>query len=359
MPKLPGVFLILTILSTAVYAQHATISDKEALETGHYIDSVTSGGSPAALSHFIDFDSLLWNVQKMIPELNNPAYLRAFRKGMFESIGDFGVRLASAATGGSYRLLKEYTKGGTKHLLFRAYGNKGLNYYDYSLIKVGDTIKASDVFIFTVDENFSSTVSTVAKTMVASSDLKMSETERSVARLKELRDQKAYAAAKDVYDKLDKPLKESKPVQVGYIDICHHLGDSLYEKSLEHFAESFPDAPSTYLMMIDLYYLKKDFAKGLTAVDKLDSIVGKDPFLDLFRGNFCKLSGKRDESLVCYERLYRTDPTLAINTRTLITTYAQAGRYDDGKKVIGEYKKTAGFRQEDLDKLYSNFPSLK
>lgn len=359
MPKLPGVFLILTVLSTAVYAQRTTISDEEALQTGHFIDSVTSSGSAAALNNFIDFDSLLWNVQKKVPELNDPVFRRGFRKGMLESLNGFGARLASTATGGSYRLLKEYNKNGIEHLLFRAFGNSGLNYHDYPLVKVGDSIKASDVFVFTVDDNLSSIVAGLMGTMAASPDSKISEVASEVERLKKLRDQKAYAAAKDAYDKLDKPLQESKPIQVAYIDICHHLGDSLYEKSLVHFAVSFPDAPSSYLMMIDLYNLKKDYAKGLIAVDKLDSIVGKDPFLDLYRGNFYKRSGKRDESLGYYERLYRTDPTLAINTRTLITTYAQAGRYDDAKKVIGEYKQTAGFRQEDLDKLYSNFPSLK
>ena len=92
------------LLSSAVYAQRSSISDAEALQAGHYIDSVTSSGSPAALSHFIDLDSLLGLVRQQLPDLNNPQFMRGFRKGFLETGGAFGVQLASNATMGSYHL---------------------------------------------------------------------------------------------------------------------------------------------------------------------------------------------------------------------------------------------------------------
>jgi tetratricopeptide (TPR) repeat protein len=352
-------FLSLTFLSSAVYAQRPSISDAEALQAGHYIDSVTSSGSPAALIHFIDLDSLLGLVRQQLPDLNDPEFMRGFRKGFLETGGTFGGQLASTAAMGSYHLLREYAKDGCRHLLFREWGKNGLNYHDYALIKVRDSIKASDVFVYTVDENISTTIATMSASVAGVDIARLSETDRSLLKLSELRSQKAYAAAKQVYDQLDRHVQDSKAVQVIYIGICHHLSDSLYHQALEHFAVAFPDAPSVYLMMIDVYYVKKDYDKGLAAVNKLDSLLGKDAFLDLYRGNFYKKMGKKDEALNCYQRLYLNDPTVSINTRTLIIAYAQANRYDDAKKVIGEYKQTSGFQETDLDKIYSAFPALK
>jgi len=358
MHKLLVVFLTLPFLWSAVDAQQHSISDAEALQAGHYIDSVTSSGSTAALIHFIDLDSLLGLVRQHLPDLN-PELMRGFRKGFLETGGALGGQLASTAAMGSYRLLKEYDKDGTKHLLFRQFGKAGLNYHDYTLIKVQDSIKASDVFAFTLGENLSTMLATLSARMAGVDIAKLSETDRSLLKLTELKNQKEYAAAKQVYDQLDRRVQESKAVQVIYIEICRHLGDSLYDQALEHFAVAFPDAPNAYLVMIDLYYAEKDYEKSLAVVNKLDSLVGKDAFLDLYRGNFYKKMGKKDEALNCYQRLYLSDPTLAINTRTLIITYAQANRYDDAKKVIGEYKQTSGFQETDLDKIYSAFPALK
>ena len=243
--------------------------------------------------------------------------------------------------------------------MFRQFGKAGLNYHDYTLIKVRDSIKASDIFVFTVGENISTTIATLSANVAGVDIARLFETDRNLQKFTELKNQKNYAAAKQAYDQLDRHVQESKGIQVIYVEICRHLGDSLYHQALEHFAVAFPDAPNAYLMMIDLYYAEKDYDKGLAAVNKLDSLVGKDAFLDLYRGNFYKKMGKMDEALNCYQRLYLSDPTLAINTRALIITYAQANRYDDAKKVIGEYKQTSGFQETDLDKIYSAFPALK
>jgi pentatricopeptide repeat protein len=164
--------------------------------------------------------------------------------------------------------------------------------------------------------------------------------------------------AKATYDGLSPKVRHSKTVQLMYIVVAQNLDESVYETALERFQADFPDAPNTYIMMMDFYVLKKNYEKALQEVNKLDSMV-RDPFLNFYRGNYLKHLGRSKEGIDCYEKFYQLDPAFAPNTRNLIGSYAEAGRMDDAKKVIVEFKQQKGFKPQYLDEVYSIYPSLK
>jgi len=70
-----------------------------------------------------------------------------------------------------------------------------------------------------------------------------------------------------------------------------------------------------------------------------DKLIGDDKALDFVRGNFYKLSGNRAESIACYERVYRYDPTLEMNTNALVHAYEEAGENAKAKAVLAGSKK--------------------
>jgi pentatricopeptide repeat protein len=355
--KLP--LIIFFLLLTAAGRAQLAPTDDEALRAAHRIENAGDSMRPVELTSFLDIGSLVGNIQKKSDALKDSAFLHGFMETFPKGMAGIGAKINSAATGGSFRLVKEYDRGGVKHLLFRGFGNSGISYFDFTLVKLRDSVKASDVYLYTVGEDLSTTLATLVEKMAGKDLSKVTEDGQMMIKFKEFRDHKDYGNARDVYDHMDKQLRESKPIQIIYIDICHHLSDSLYENALQHFAGAFPDAPNPYLMQIDLYYLKKEPGKGLVAVDKLDNIVNTDPYLNLFRGNFCKLAGREDEALVYFKKLYIYDPELGVNTRQLIRAYAKAGQMEEAKTVIGRYRQSPSFSQKDLDLLYTQYPGLK
>jgi tetratricopeptide (TPR) repeat protein len=355
--KLP---LIITFsLLTAVLRAQQAPTDEEALRAGHRIENASDSMRPVELTGFLDIGSLIDNLKKKSDALKDPAFLRGFMETFPKGMAGIGARINSTASGGSFRLIKEYDRSGVKHLLFRGFGNSGISYFDFTLIKLRDSVKASDVYLYTVGEDLSTTLAELVEKMAGKDLSEVTEEGQMMTKFKQFRDHKDYGNARDVYDHMNKQLRESKPVQIIYIGICRHLNDSLYENALQHFANAFPDAPNPYLLQIDLYYLKKDPEEGLVAVDKLDNIVNTDPYLNLFRGNFCKLAGKESEALAYYKKLYLYDPDLGINTRQLIRSYAKAGQIEEAKTVIGRYRQSPSFTQKDLDLLYTQYPGLK
>jgi tetratricopeptide (TPR) repeat protein len=337
----------------------AGVTDSAAVQLGRAIDRDDDDRRQNRLSHILDENSFISRMAENCPPLKDPAFRRGFMETFPPNLPKIGASLANAANGGSYRLLREYDSNGVKHLLFRTFGKQGLNYHDYLLIKVGDSIKVTDIYLYTTGEYFSYTIANLVTTADAPHDVeKESEEGKALKIIREDYTRHNYPEAKAIYDGLSPKLKEDKAIQIVYISIARKISDSLYEAALDHFQAVFPDAPNSYLLMIDLCYLKKNYQKGLETVDKLDGMVG-DPILNLLRGNFVKLSGKQEESLGYYQKAYQFDPGFKMNTRTLIATYAEMGRLDDAKKVIAEFKRQKGFLPEDLDSIYAAFPSLK
>jgi uncharacterized protein HemY len=184
-------------------------------------------------------------------------------------------------------------------------------------------------------------------------------TEDSVEKMLKKMNDKDYAGVKELYDNMGDKLKANRTVQFTYISACRKLDPALYQQALEHYALMYPDGGSPYQLLIDVYYLKKEYEKGIADIDKLDKIVGGDPALDFFRAIFCLLLNKHAEALAYFENVYRYDPSITANTVKLAYLFAEAGEKEKAKKVIEGYKKTLTYRAEDLDALYRKYPDLK
>ena len=246
---------LLLVLKMAT-AQHA-ISSEEALATANRIETVTNSGDAGMLDHFIYIDSLIGNMRQKSRAMKDPAFLRGFSESFSKSFINYGQRIMVSIQLGNYRLLREYESKGVRHLVFRMFGSGGLNYHDYTLVRVKDSIKASDVYIYSIDEALSSNLATLADMMNNSAE-SLPEDVSILIKMTDMGNKKNYAGVKEQFEKLDVKYRNSKSLQLIYISACHHIDNALYESALEHFASGFPDAPSAYLMMTDLYYLRKE-----------------------------------------------------------------------------------------------------
>jgi tetratricopeptide (TPR) repeat protein len=351
--------LLAGLVLSAFAGKTQPITDAQALDAGHALEKVTNNGDSYALNYFFCADSLLERIRQKSKFLQNPAAFDGFKSSYVPGLhsGNFGKQIQINTHNGSYRLIREFDQGGRKHLLFRIFGDGGLNYHDFILTRVGDSIKAADLYSYITDGWTSSSMAMIADLMGQSSDplsyasvlKKMGEQARSAD----------YTGVISTYETLGPELKHNKSIQAIYISACHHIDLVVYQKALEDYAATFPDAASSYLMMLDLYYMQKQYDKALFAVNKLDTIVGGDPLLDLFRGNIYVLMNKPAEALVHYEKAYRYDPTLKINVLKLAGQYAAVGQKDKAQKVINAYVQTPGYHTGDLNTLYDQYPDLK
>ncbi|HEX3935234.1 MAG TPA: hypothetical protein VHW43_11185, partial [Puia sp.] len=219
------------LVLSALAGKTQPITDAQALDAGHALERATNNGNSYAIDYFLSVDSLLARIRQKSQFLQNPPAFEGFKSTYVPSLhsDNFGRQIQVNIHNGSYRLLREYDQGNEKHLLFRVFGDGGVNYHDYILTRVGDSIKAADLYSYITDSWTSSSIATIADVMGQSGN-PLSDA-GIIKKMGEQVRRADYTGAKSTYETLSPELKHDKSIQAIYISACQHIDLGAYEKA--------------------------------------------------------------------------------------------------------------------------------
>jgi hypothetical protein len=355
----------LALISISVHnhssAQAFNVSEAEALKAAKAIEASIKERNPTVLGNFFDLPVLIERIkEKSIQATKSEEMFQGF-KSTFK-MDYFGTQMVDASEDGSYELLRSYETQGKRHLLFRMFGKHGINYHDYLLIKVGQQVKAADVYVYLTGEEMSTTMGDLIDASVSSNATlyEMPENLRTLLKFRQYQKVNDNNAIIKLYDSLNEDYKKNKAIQIIYLNACKRVDikSERYKNALENYAATFPDDASTPLMMIDLYFLTKEYEKDLYAINKLDSLV-KDPFLDFFRAGVYLMQDNKKQAKTTYDTVFQQYPAISYTIENLVVLHMQDGEISIAKAALDTYKKTDGFKQKYVDDLYLMYPELK
>ncbi len=359
----PGFCRLLIILCTPLFLfsckeKEQPLSKEEALEVAHNIDSSINKKQPRYFSELMDVDVF----SERIAKAGDSKYSNQIKKEM-KSIWhqlDMGDKIVqSLGDEGQYKLVKHYEKDGVHHLVFRLFATDGLNYHDIELTKYKGKPRIADIYIYLSGESFSKTVADLAKVFSGNKSNDGAEIASSISKMRNYMKTGDYEKAEKFYTGLPSNIKNQKSVRLMAIMLYKDYDEDKYLEQLEDFKATFPDMPNIDLLMIDAYIIRKDYAKAIEAVDKLDQFIDKDPFLDYFRGIIYKMEGKTDVALSYYEKTYKNDPGFESVLIELIDTYVTEGNQEKADYYITAYKNNTKFNQQMLDTYLLTHPQFE
>ncbi len=277
--------------------------------------------------------------------------------------GNLGKQIiAQTVKGGGYDFIHYYEKDKKHHVIFRLYGEGGINYHDMELVKMNDEVKVADMYIYMTGENFSQTIYTLMNTMADFSDKEgNSETDRQLKNLVKLRSlahQQQYEAAKREYDKFPQEFKDQKLFRVLYLTILSQLDMEDYRQELNRFEKDFANDASASLTLLDSYFLNGDYNKALEAIDKLDRAVDGDPLLNYYRALAYSQMKETDKTIACLEKLQQEMPGFGDGQLELIAHYIESNQRDKARLLMSSYKGNKEFDQDKLENIRYLYPDF-
>jgi tetratricopeptide (TPR) repeat protein len=352
-------FFILIIFSAGCLNTERKITEKESLDFAKNLHESVAERNPNVFNNIFDMEAF----EKRIKNASNgrltdkdlseiPSALKKRRMGdeLLQFVGKEG----------SYELVKSYKKGDKQHVIFRLYGTGGLNYHDIELIHAGKEIKAADMYIYLTGENLSMSLANIF--MQLNGYLNSSGGDTSILKImndvKKYRGLEEYDKALSLFDKLPDTLRNQKLFQLIHLQIASQLDRGIYEKALNKYELLFPHEPGMYLLFMDIHMTHNDYDKTLNDINKLDSVINKDPFLDYYRGIIYKQLKDSAKSKLCLERLYKNMPGFGDGLIQLIASYEQTGESEKARAVAKVYKNNKKLNQENLKFLYLLYPDL-
>jgi len=353
----------LFLLIPALYLCSCTMPDnpvskEEAAKLAHRIEYSAANHDYSVLNNIFDEKELSRRVSTEGGLFMNKALIKSAIQSFQQD--QYGKAVIDAmGKDGGYQLIRQYEKDKKQHILFRLNGDGGMNYHDYELVKRNDAIKAADVFIYMTGENLSKTIADALQLDNQNMPKEDMEKVNKVKTIKSLMAQGENEKALKLYDDLPDIVKKEKAYQMIHIRLCSKLDNDRYVQSLNEYRSLYPKDPNMYLMMIDAYALQKNYPMALYSVNKLDSLIGTDPYQDYERGMIYLQMKDTVRAQESFERLHANMPKLSTGTVALMETYFYTHNEDKAAHLIREARDSNYLNEQNLEAIYSYHPGLK
>src|SRR5262249_26702303 len=99
-------------------------------------------------------------------------------------------------------------------------------------------------------------------------------------------------AVSDTFRQLPASVQKEKLVLLLRLRAAQNLDESIYTAAIEDIRKHYPNDPSIDLLSIDYYFMKKQYAKSLECIDRLDKAVAGDPQLQVTRAGIHMTEGR-------------------------------------------------------------------
>ncbi|WP_205513888.1 tetratricopeptide repeat protein [Longitalea arenae] len=350
--------LLVVLFVTACSEAEKPVTKEEAAKIATALQNAIANRNTGLLNNLLSPELL----QKRIMEQADNKLSRSEVSATLGSLksGDFGRQIVkNLGQTGTYELVKQYEKNNRQHLVFRMYDEQ-LNYHDFELVKIRDEVKIADIFIYVTGENLSTTY---AQTLISMKEEAASTVDKKDANMMQLMrkyiNDKEFEKANKIYQSLPAVLKKQKIYRIIYTQIASGLGTDEYLTSLNDFQKDYPESTNMYLLMMDAYYLKKDYAGTMRCINGLDSLINKDPFLDYYRALIYKETEDTANQLVHLEKLHENLPGFGPGTLELINRYVEDKQWEKAVPLTKAYSNTKNANNEVIESLYELYPDFK
>lgn len=350
--------LLLPLLFTACAGKkEQPVTEAEASAYAKSIQASIKAGNKNIINKVLDENLFADEVAKAAGQKSNNSFKIGVKTGLQKQNLSRQI-FNSLGQDGTYEFVKQYQKDGSQHLIFRMFGEGGLNYHDFTLAKHDDSVRAKDVYIFLSGENLSKTMGGVVSAMMAADDkasLSLKEQMRMLPEIKSLYLQKRYDEAKKMFNSLPADMQKEKGFQLLNVQIASEMDEATYTQAMNEFQSLYGTDPAVQLALFDNYFLKGDYDRVLKVLDGIDKTV-QDPVLDYFRSLVYSKKGDNATAVKYLETLRTKMPDFQPGALELLASYMEQKQIEKANALVASYKANKSFNQGKLATVKALYP---
>lgn len=199
-----------------------------------------------------------------------------------------------------YIYLRSREKEGQQELIFRLSMGDTFNYHIILLNRnVDQSIFIEDIYVVAAGEYMSDSVRNLFAQLIPGLsagiinriDGTTKQAEKDIDTMKKLASMLKnpavnYDQCLAEYQKLSKAFQQAKPIMIMMIMKAGENPDNpAYLEKMSEFQRLFPDDPAAGIIAIDYYYLKDDLVNVIKSIDKVNELIGGDPYLEIMKAS--------------------------------------------------------------------------
>ncbi|MBK6828332.1 MAG: hypothetical protein IPG86_16395 [Chitinophagaceae bacterium] len=214
--------------------------------------------------------------------------------------------------------------------------------------------------MYTSGENLSTTIKGIYDQFEGIID-KSNKTDAWISSLPDIRKKinaGEYQEAYDLFMKIPEEGRKSKAFRIVKVEICTGLDDEKHQQAIDELLAAFPNEANMQLILMDAFFMRKEYDKVMGAINAVDKMINKDPFLDYYRYlcfNVMENPVKAKEHLLLVTANY---PAFADAQLELAATYLEENNSDSARIVVKNFRQRKSFPQTRMDELLDAYPDF-
>lgn len=271
-----------------------------------------------------------------------------FIAGVIDGLGSAGLFSTIGKQSTSFNLLRVREIKGTYSILFRAImANGGLNYYDFVVErnKKGE-VKIVDSYIYTGTGYMSDIMRDVMLSAMpdgfGSADKDAEKIIKSIKAITKAKNEGNFVKVLAEYNKLSPKDKKQKVFLSYRVMAAQNVSVEEYKAAFDDYYANFPNEQGISLLMIDRYFLDEEYDKVIEAINKTDSVVGGDSYLELLRGNVYITLEEYQKAEASLKRFILNFPKIAIAYPSYVSILIVNEKYELAIETIKKWEKQTG-----------------
>jgi tetratricopeptide (TPR) repeat protein len=270
--------------------------------------------------------------------------------------------------GGDYRLLGVESIGGQPRARFRLLlpDSAGFNYQLLTFYRdESGEVRIRDVYDTLTGEFLSQTLRRaflpfLAKAGVSglgSSDVLALKHADDLTRLAELVTQQQFAESLQLLHNLPANLQTRKHLLLIRVQAAQWVSNAEYDAALAEFTRQYPDDASAHLLSLDGLVLNERFDLALAVVEKIDRLIGGDPYLHVVRAGIHYQAGRSPEAEDAARRAIAAEPTLEDAYWQITTISLDSREFDTTREMLTLLRDRLKVELQDLTQVpeYAEF----
>lgn len=309
-------------------SNHAAITPEEATLWGKRLEKHLLEGDASFFLRAMDWSAWTDRILKDIPEKRaEGTYKRAELYQSLSLSGGIAKTVAEKVRrGGAYHFLRLLSNGKNPQLLFRLIDPEGgVDYHTLFLHRGKDGLLCvEEIYLYHFGETFTNAlrrtlfpelyvggVNSYGAMMSDVVSILFRENIDLIQKMYTAFGQQEFRKTLDYYEALPEELQRNKSIQILRLQAAQQLHDpSLYAFVLTDLRNRMPGDACVDFLSLDYFFQQKQYGEALKCLDRIDRILGKDPYLNVYRCHALLALKKPQEAQKLYENAVQEDPRL-------------------------------------------------
>lgn len=349
------------------------VNEDEARQVAQTVTDAFNALEGAPIDAILDLETLFGEAihQVLLSDAERRNFLSGALNGARNTNNIPARWIQALGSEGRVRLLRIRQVDGHQRAQLRMLVGEGLNYLDLLIVRTpAGTIRVVDYQDMATGEFLSRSIASVAipalagvtrtplERLVQGSGDDYVESVGKVPELRKLMEAGKHQEAMDRWHKLPEKFRTTRAGTMVRMQIAQELGEAEHLASLQEIERLFPNDPALSLVQVDANSLAKRYPQAQQAIDRVDDIVGGDPYLDSLRASVFVEAGDLAEAQAASTRACEREPELIDNWWTRISISLTADTHAQTAMLLDEIRTRFGTEfQDDLPAIpeYARF----